>query len=598
MSQALQQLTFMVSLLDKTSGPMDRMFHNINQGVSKFQTGINKIAYGTAGIWGVGTAIHANTEKAIEFESKMADVNKMVDFPSPTGLKDFGNELLKMSRVIPITAAGLAEIAAAGGEQGIQLPELLPFIDTVAKMSTAFDMGTSAAGESVGKLANIFNLPISKISALGDSINHLSNNTNAKASDMVNLLGRVGGIANQVGLTTDQTAALSATMLSLGQPVEVAGTAMNAFLQKLYTARNQGDSFKDSLASIGLSVSKLEGNFRAGPQQAIDDFLNRLGGLSKHKQALVVGDLFGQEYSDNISLLVGNLGVYQKTLGLVSDATKYQGSMQNEFNIRALTTASRLQLLSNHWDNVLISAGTIFLPKIVEFVGKLNTKLAYVADKITRWSGLFPELTGLVSTLGSGIFGVVAGLAGLSILSGVGTLLGAGFALATAPAVATAVAIGSIGWAIYKMLDTWSQWRYSMGIFDTISAGYQAAIHGTTAFIESVAGAIDYIMTAFDGLKAWFKNFNLWEFMLSGVDAFIGKMNMIPGVNIDLGGSPSPIAGPAAMASAKPSGGLIQKLSTLNNTQNQSRTIGTVNIYPQNKIGLSQLVDDVMMAGG
>jgi len=598
MSQALQNLTFMVSLIDKVSGPSTKIMNSIDNMTSKFQNGTNKIAYGSAGLWGVGTVIQANTKKAIEFESKMADVSKMVDFPSPTGVKDFGNELLKMSRVIPITANGLAEIAAAGGEQGIKLPDLLPFIDTVAKMSTAFDMGTSAAGESIGKLANIFNLPISKISGLGDEINHLSNNTNAKAVDMIDLLGRTGGIANQVGLTTAQTAALSATMLSLGQPVDVAGTSINAFLQKLYTARGQSKGFNDALASIGLSASKLESNFQAGPQQAIDDFMGRLSGLSKHSQALVIGELFGQEYSDNISLLVGNLGVYQKTLGLVSDATKYQGSMQKEFNIKALTTSNMLQLLSNHWDNVLISAGTIFLPEIVALVGKLNSKLAYMSDKIIRWSVMFPELTGFISNLAAGVFGVVAGLAGLSILAGIGTLLGAGFALATGPIMAVVVAVGSIGWAIYKLLDTWSQFTYGLNIFETISAGYQAAVSNMTTFIEKTAAAIDFVITAFDGLKNWLQNFNLWGFLLSGVDALIGKMNMIPGVNIDMGGAKA-IAAPAGIAgNSSNNGGLMQKYGTMNN-QNQSRSIGSVMINNyESKKTLAQMVDEVSMAGG
>lgn len=598
MSMQLQGLTFMVSLLDRTSGPAGKIMQNIDSMTNKLQSGTNKIAYGSAGLWGVGTVIQANTKKAIEFESKMADVSKMVDFPSPTGVKDFGNELLKMSRVIPITANGLAEIAAAGGEQGIKLPDLLPFIDTVAKMSTAFDMGTSAAGESIGKLTNTFNLPISKISGLGDEINHLSNNTNAKAVDMIDLLGRTSGIANQVGLTTAQTAALSATMLSLGQPVDVAGTSINAFLQKLYTARGQSKGFNDALASIGLSASKLESNFQTGPQQAIDDFMGRLSGLSKHSQALVIGELFGQEYSDNISLLVGNLGVYQKTLGLVSDATKYQGSMQKEFNIKALTTSNMLQLLSNHWDNVLISAGTIFLPEIVALVGKLNSKLAYMSDKIIRWSSMFPELTGFISNLAAGVLGVVAGLAGLSILAGIGTLLGAGFALATGPIMAVVVAVGSIGWAIYKLLDTWSQFTYGLNIFETISAGYQAAVSNMTAFIEKTAAAIDFVITAFDGLKNWLQNFNLWEFLLSGLDALIGKMNMIPGVNIDMGGV-QPIAAPTGLSgNSGNNGGLMQKYGTMNN-QNQSRSIGSVMINNyESKKTLAQMVDEVSMAGG
>lgn len=215
--------------------------------------------------------------------------------------------------------------------------------------------------------------------------------------------------------------------------------------------------------------------------------------------------------------------------------------MQNEFNVKAATTAARLQLLSNHWDNLLISAGTIFLPKIVEWVGKLNANLAWVSDKITRWTQLFPEITSLIGNIGGVVVGVIAGLSALSILSGIGTLLAGGFALATGPIVATAVAIGSIGWAVYKLLDTWSQMTYGLNIFDTIAAGYHAAVSDMTDFFEKVAGAINWVMSAFQGLKDWLHNFNLWEFLLSGVDAFIGKLNMIPGVNIDLGGAAQPI---------------------------------------------------------
>lgn len=319
---ALQNLTFMVSLMDKTTSLLNKLMHNVDSMTNKFQSGVQKIAYGGAGLWGVGKAIQANTQKAIEFESAMAGVSKVVDFPTPQGFKSFSNDLLKMSRIIPISAQGLAEIAAAGGEQGIQLLDLPAFVDTVAKMSTAFDLGTAEAGDSIGKLANIYQIPINKISALGDSINHLSNNSNAKAADMIDVLTRVGGISGQVGLTANETAALSAAMLSLGQPAEVASTAINAMLMKLNTAANQKDSFIDALGSIGLSVKQLEHNFQTGPQQAIDDFLSRISGLSKHNQALVLGDLFGQEYADNISLLAGNLGVYQKTL--VFGCRRYQ----------------------------------------------------------------------------------------------------------------------------------------------------------------------------------------------------------------------------------------------------------------------------------
>lgn len=42
----------------------------------------------------------------------------------------------------------------------------------------------------------------------------------------------------------------------------------------------------------------------------------------------------------------------------------------------------------------------------------------------------------------------------------------------------------------------------------------------------------------------------------------------------------------------------MQKFSQMNDNKNQSRSIGQVNIYPQTPRSLSQLVDDLQMAGG
>ncbi len=82
----------------------------------------------------------------------------------------------------------------------------------------------------MAKLANVYQIPIDQIGKLGDAVNHLSNSSPAKASDIVNVLGRVGGVAKQFGLTELQTASLSNAFISLGKTPEVAGTAINGML--------------------------------------------------------------------------------------------------------------------------------------------------------------------------------------------------------------------------------------------------------------------------------------------------------------------------------------------------------------------------------
>ncbi|GHT91927.1 hypothetical protein FACS1894122_05050 [Alphaproteobacteria bacterium] len=50
----------------------------------------------------------APIKAAVDFESAMADVAKVVDFPEPDGLLKMGNSLKEMSRTIPLSAEGLA----------------------------------------------------------------------------------------------------------------------------------------------------------------------------------------------------------------------------------------------------------------------------------------------------------------------------------------------------------------------------------------------------------------------------------------------------------------------------------------------------------
>ena len=140
----------------------------------------------------VGTVIMP-IKVAMDFESSMAEVRKVVDFDTPQQFKQMGDDLLQMTHRIPMTGRELAQIAASGGRLGIARKDIANFTETVSKMSVAFDMAAEEAGDSMAKLANVYEIPIAQIGRLGDAINHLSNSSPAKASDLVNTLGRVGG---------------------------------------------------------------------------------------------------------------------------------------------------------------------------------------------------------------------------------------------------------------------------------------------------------------------------------------------------------------------------------------------------------------------
>ena len=357
----------------------------------------------------VGTVIMP-IKVAMDFESSMAEVRKVVDFDTPQQFKQMGDDLLQMTHRIPMAGRELAQIAASGGQLGIARKDIAGFTETVAKMSVAFDMAADQAGDSMAKLANVYKIPIAQIGRLGDAINHLSNSSPAKASDLVNTLGRVGGVAKQFGLTELQTASLANAFISLGKTPEIAGTAINGMLTKLSTADRQGGKFQRTLKNMGISAQELKANIAKNGEQALVDFLKQLNKLPKAEQMGALVDLFGLEYADDVAVLAGNIEAYEKSIRALKEPGSdgkplFAGSMGKEFAARSATTANNVQLLKNQLMHLAISIGSVMLPAVNSLVAGLKPWVDY----FIRLSEAHPELVRNVYKLIAALVGFKAG---------------------------------------------------------------------------------------------------------------------------------------------------------------------------------------------
>ncbi len=352
----------------------------------------------------LGTSVALPMKLAIDFESSMADVNKVVNFDSTDEAKAFEQSILKMTRSIPINASGLAEIVAAGGQLGITKDKLLDFTQVTAKMSTAFDMSTAEAGESSATLMNIFGLSVSGVSDLGDALNHLSDNSASKAKDLVNVLARVGGNSKLLGITAEQTASLASAFLAMGKPAEVTGTAINAIFQKLGTADKQGKKFQDALEQMGLSTQELKENISENAEGAIVDFLKRIQSIEDDEKLGLLSDMFGAEYADDVALLTVGLDNYTSAIGHLADKTKYAGSMNREFEVRSKTTANSMVLFKNGISEIGINIGSVLLPAF----NSILKPLIGMTNTLAEATSEYPVLTKV-------IFGATFGVIGLGI---------------------------------------------------------------------------------------------------------------------------------------------------------------------------------------
>lgn len=337
-------------------------------------------------------AVLVPIKAAMDFESSMADVRKVVDFETPQQFKQMEQDLLNMTHKSPLAATELAKLAASGGQLGVARQDITTFTETVAKMSVAFDMSAEQVGESMAKLANIYKIPMKQINVLGDAINHLSNSSPAKAAEIVNTLGRVGGVAKQFGLTELQTASLTNAFISLGKSPEVASTSINAMLTKLMTAEKGSKDFKNALKELGISTKDLKRDIAKNGEQALIDFLKQINKLPKEKQMGVLVDLFGLEYADDVAVLTGSLETYQKSIDALKNGKDgkpiFSGSMDKEFAARSATTANNWQLFKNQMQHLAISIGSVMLPTINALLNEMKP----LVDSFIRFAQTNPDL--------------------------------------------------------------------------------------------------------------------------------------------------------------------------------------------------------------
>lgn len=494
--------------------------------------------------WGAAGAVAGvafPVKLAVEFESAMADVKKVVDFDTPKQFKEMEQDILRLTRTIPMAGTELAKITASGGQLGVARKDLPKFTETIAKMSVAFDMAADQAGDSMAKLANVYQIPIDQIGKLGDAVNHLSNSSPAKAGDIINTLGRVGGVAKQFGLTEIQTTSLSNAFISLGKTPEIAGTAINGMLTKLMTADKQGAKFQKALKNMGMESKDLKKAIKENGEQALMDFLKQVGKLPKENQMGALVDLFGLEYADDVAVLVSGLETYKKSIDELKKTSKdgkpaFIGSMDKEFAARSATTANNWQIFKNSLTEIGITAGSVLLPAL----NQLMTTIRPIINSFADWASKNPEVVSALVHLAAGfaalkvgglmfrfvgnelsgfmvsfrlakaLLGVdwlatvirfKSGISALARIFGVvrtaATLLGSGLMtlgrfLLLSP---IGIALSLLGVAAYMLYRNW----------DAVVAGAKALWQGLGVFVGGVVNAIvSFFGTCWERIKAYF----------------------------------------------------------------------------------------------
>ncbi|WEK04574.1 MAG: phage tail tape measure protein [Candidatus Devosia phytovorans] len=351
--------------------------------------------------WALGKALANPIQKAIEFESAMADVAKVSGF-SDVGLDDFGNQLRALSTSeIPMAVTELAALAENAAASGIQDSELLDFTRMAAKAALAWGVSGGQAGEDLAKIREALRLTTAETMTYADAINYLSDNTASTAPDLTQFSRMVAAQGEFYGFTKEQTLAFGSAMISAGAEVEVASTSFRNMGKALTIGGRATTTQRNAFKKLGLDANKVAKAMQEDAVGTTMEVIKRLGQLPAEMQASTMGALFGDE-ARALAPLLGNVELLERTLGLVNDETAYAGSVSEEFARRAQTTEFAMQRLKNQVDGVAIAIGNALLPAINGVAAAIGPMIIGLADFVAA----NPEIVQAVVALIGGIVGL------------------------------------------------------------------------------------------------------------------------------------------------------------------------------------------------
>lgn len=363
-----------------------------------------KIAAAGAGMTAAGAAVSLPVGKSVkdfaDFETAMLGVARQMD-----GARDENGKVTKsywemasaikaMSERLPGTANDIAKIVEGGARMGIQGKEnLLIYAETTAVMASAFDLPVEKVGEDIGKISQLYKVPIKDIAALGDTINYLDDNALAKGGEIIDVMKRIAGTADMAKMSFKDAAALGSTFLSLGANPEVAASASNAMIRELAVANMQSKRFKEGMAMIGMDGKTVQKGMSTDATGTIIKVLEKIKGLAGDKQLEAATRLFGKEYGDDASKLAANLDEYRRQLKLVNDE-RARGSMKRENDSRSDTLNARIENAKDAFTNLSSDLGKSLKPAIADTLEKTLGMIQGIRD----WAAEHPRLAGGLMT--------------------------------------------------------------------------------------------------------------------------------------------------------------------------------------------------------
>lgn len=350
---------------------------------------------------GITAAFGGIISQAAAFEKQMSAVK--------TALKPTSDELGKLQQAAldageqfgqfdaTEAAQGITEL----GKAGVSTANILDGgLNGALALAASGQMDVGKAAELAASAMNQFKLKGKDIPRIADALAAGANAAQGDVSDLGMALSQSGLVANQFGLSMEETVGSLSAFASAGMMGSDAGTSLKSMLLQLATPSSVQAK---KMQELGLSVYDASGEF-IGLAGLADELQRTMGGLDAESRNAAMGIIFGTDAirAANILYEQGADGIR----GWTDEVSKTGSAMQ--------TAASLTDNLAGDLDNLGGSLQTTF----IKAGSGANEALRGLVQNVTKVVDAIKNIPAPVLEAGATITGAL----GIGLLAGGGIM--------------------------------------------------------------------------------------------------------------------------------------------------------------------------------
>ena len=165
----------------------------------------------------------------------------------------------------------MSDLAQQVARLGIKGSEnVSQFTEAMAKLASVSALSGPEAAAAVARISQQFELDIvENADRVSSVLVDMANNANTTEGEILTLTRKFGTYAHALGLTTEQSMALSTATLAMGATTHIAGTGFKVIFDRLAKSRKEAAKF------VGMTQEQWEILLNTEPHEAFMVFLRK-----------------------------------------------------------------------------------------------------------------------------------------------------------------------------------------------------------------------------------------------------------------------------------------------------------------------------------